>query len=115
MDTKKLYALCGIDQIPAPPKIPWSKAKLSFLGAERYVLGTKEVEARLMSIPDGFQLQFKVKLGVKGEALMGKHCREVRVLDVLVEFPGTPGLYLANMHKEQYPRVLRDQDILRLN
>ncbi len=117
MDSKALMERIGLDL--SQEKVVESytvKAKLSFMGAQNYVLGTKLVDLTLRTGTDGFHMSFAAGLEVKAEQFLGNKIRQTTVHDVLVEFPDMPmpGLSMAKLHPGIYPRVLRDQDTLRV-
>jgi hypothetical protein len=121
MDGNEILAWCGVDLAhpPQPDTRHRVKAKLSFLGAERYVLGTKYMEVDIDSSADGFKMEFVGVAEVEAGAFLGpnRHMRTTVIHDVYVEFEDSPmpGLSMANLHPGVYPRVLRDHEILRVS
>jgi len=117
MDSKQLMEKLGLTNISAPaPEVYTVRAKLSFIGGEGYVLGTKNVELVMSSSVEGFNLRFDSGLTMPASQLMGKSIRSTTVFDVRVEFPDMPmpGLSMAQMHPGVYPCVLRDHDTLQV-
>lgn len=110
--------MCGITTpLPNPARLEaaWSEATVTIYGAERYVLGTKHVAAKLVTDGgSGFRLVFRDALGIPCAALTD-HYPVVTVADVVVSMPGVPGLSLAMMRRSEYPAVLRNEDVLRIS
>ena len=85
MTKTNLYNLCGLD-LPGKklPKHKWISAKLKFLGAERYVLGTKTVEVALSHKPAGIGLLFRKSLTIDAAVLLGTQRKPGVLVDVEV-------------------------------
>ncbi len=110
--------MCGITTpLPNPTRLEaaWSEATVTIYGAERYVLGTKSVAAKLVAdAGGGFRLVFRNQLSIPRAALTNTY-PVVTVVDVVVSMPGVPGLSLAIMRSSEYPAVLRNEDALRIS
>jgi len=114
MDKEKLYRQCGIRVAITKAKEPkWVSAKLKFLGAERYVLGTKTVELALKHKERGIALLFREPLVMQASQLLGKHKISGLLVDVDVVI-GDVTMRLASMNKGMYPIVLRDDEMVAL-
>jgi len=110
MNKEKLYRLCGIDQVASATNAPkWVSAQLRFLGAERYVLGTKTVEVSVQQRSEGISLMFRHPLTIEASSLLGKRRKPGLLTDVDVVI-GDVTMRLASMNKGMYPIVLRDEE-----
>ena len=115
LSTKQLEKRCGIDprklkacSVRRPKR--WLTAKLRFLGAERYVLSTKDVELSLETKRGGFGLTFREPVYLLADHMLGNKIRSGLLIDVIIEFPvnsAMPELSLAQLTRGVYPRVLR--------
>ena len=119
MDTAELHRLCGLDQVIIKAKKPkWVSAKLKFLGAENYVLGTKIVEVAVTHKARGIALLFRHPLVIEASVLLGKHHISGLLVDVDVVFGATTEsavtLRLASMNVGMYPIVLRNTETVAL-
>jgi len=115
LETKKLHQLCGITFTPPVLKEEWLAAKLSFIGGEGYVLGTKYSEVKLKSSATGLCLVTNGEWSIDSSELLGPKVRHGRLYDVEVEIAEVVTLHLANMCPERYPVVLRNETTVRLN
>jgi len=110
MDTAELYRLCGLSDLEKPrtplPQGKWIPAKLKFIGAENYVLGTKDSEVILKTAKTGFSLMIKGPLVINANLLMGPKHVEGKLYDVEV-YVESLKLSLASLRKGEYPKVLR--------
>jgi len=114
MNKEKLYRQCGIRAAATKAREPkWVSARLRFLGAERYVLGTRTVELVLKHKDHGIALMFRHPLVVDASTLLGKHKISGLLVDVDVVI-GDVTMRLASMNKEMYPIVLRDDEMVAL-
>ncbi|MBW2193183.1 MAG: hypothetical protein JRF27_05275 [Deltaproteobacteria bacterium] len=110
MDKEKLYHLCGISGAITKRKKPkWVPATLRFLGADRYVLGTKNVELAVKHKEQGISLMFKEPVLLNASVLLGKQKVTGLLIDVEVVV-GDVVLRLASMNREMYPIVLRKDE-----
>jgi len=110
MDKEKLYYLCGISGVTTKRRKPkWVPATLRFLGAQRYVLGTKHVELVVTHKERGISLMFRQPLVIEASALLGKQGVTGLLIDVDVVI-GDVVLRLASMNREMYPIVLRKDE-----
>jgi hypothetical protein len=119
LTSEELHQLCGIDRVPKllKPEV-WEEATLKFLGAERYVLGTKRVELSLRGKGGGFGLTFRNDVSIASDSLLGPSIKSGLLVDVVIDF-GTqhtmPSLSLAQLTNGMYPMVLRTGKTLRIN
>jgi hypothetical protein len=116
--TQQLHRLCGIADLPKR-KTPssWQKVTLKFVGAECYVLGTKNTDLSLRSSDGGFGLTFRNNLAIPAESLLGTKCQQALLHDVLIVFgmDGMPELSLASLMPGVYPLVLRKGELVRIS
>ena len=98
-------------KVPAPAK--WQTAKLRFLGAEGYVLGTRSIEMKLLTQGKGVCIEVKKKLELDCNLLLGAKCEEAPLVDVqLVIKPIT--LSLASLTEGLYPITMRRGETVEL-
>jgi len=115
MNEQSILERCGIVTKMPVTNPPWRSALVTIYGAERYVIGTNTVAAKLVHDETGYRLVFKTSVGVAHREL-SDHYPVVTVHDVEIKFEDTPGLSMANMRPGEYPAVLRDQnDVLRIS
>ncbi len=99
---------------PKKPKLPpWVEAKVRVLGAENYELGGTSAKIRFINRPGGFITQFLEPLAIPAEQLMGPYIKMAYITDVIVD-TGILKLSMASLNKGEYPRVLREGDILNI-
>ena len=112
-----LLQQCGLDPLPKrKARTTWLQARLHFLGAERYVLGTKYCEVSLRANKQGFGLQFKQPIQLLADQLLGPSIPTGRLYDVEIHFEGDmPVFSLAALQPGRYPRVLRRGEVVHVD
>ena len=113
MDTIKLYWMCGISSAPAKPAENWVKAEMRFIGADRYVLGSKRVAVSFAKQKKGISLVIKGPPSVPAAMLLGPKISAGKLYDVeLVTAELT--LSLASLRPGSYPKVLRMNEVVEI-
>ena len=111
----ELLKRCGLHPLPPllKPERQWLQVTAVFLGAERYVLGTRKLEVSLHTRDGGFGLTFKKPLVVVANSLLGKHIRAGVLTDVELKFDnGFPTMSLAGIGAGRFPLVYqRDETV----
>lgn len=96
------------------PVEEWADIEIRLIGAENYVLGSKQAEARLVAASGGFKIHFKDRVKIKAEELMGPKIRKCVLFDVELHFKDVV-LLLSQITKTVYPQTLREGDYVRLS
>ena len=118
MESKELVVRCGLSLKPVKREPRWVNVTLHFVGGGDYILASRITEAKLETRNGGFGLDFRHRIGVPTEALLGKKVRTGTLYDVRVVFDAEhalPELSLASLIPGRYPRVLRAGEVVRLN
>lgn len=115
METTELLELCGISNIVVTRETVWAKGTLRFLGADGYVLRTKNVEFTLRNNPaeKGFSLVFKKLPRLSVGKFFGVSKFPTVIHDVMLRCDSFE-LSLATTRPGLYPQVLRNTDTMRL-
>ena len=100
-----ILALCKIT-VPEVPTEEWQTAKLRFLGAEHYELGTKSIEVQFGTHDGGMTFKLREPLYVRADKLLGTKCEAAMLIDVELIVGGLT-LSLASLRGGTYPRALR--------
>ena len=106
MDTVKLYWMCGISPTPKEAEENWVKAEMKFIGADRYVLGTKRVAVSFAKQKKGISLVIKGPTSVPAAELLGPKISAGKLYDVELHTSELV-LSLASLRPGSYPKVLR--------
>ena len=106
------------DLIPDLPHVnadreKWALIEVRFIGAENYVLSTKSAHARLVSSEGGFRIQFRDKVRVPAEKLMGPKVRSFVLFDVELHFSDIV-LSLKTLEPESFPRQYTEGTVIGL-
>jgi len=113
LEQEELYRLCGIADLPPQRTgLDWVNAKLRFLGADGYVLGTKCVEVCLRQRNGGFSLSFKEALDLPANVLMGAKSIQGTLYDVEVVMQHGLVLSMAKLCEGRYPMILRNGEMV---
>jgi len=115
MNKVKLYHLCGLDQVPTKETaVRWQQGTLRFIGADSYVLGTKDVEFSFEHVDAGFVLMFHgERLLLPAKHLLGSRKVQGMLYDVELVTPVVV-MSLAKMNPSRYPVVLRNDVVVDL-
>jgi hypothetical protein len=103
IDIQEVCGLKGIEKRAA--KVEWHEAKLRILGAERYELGTKNIEVRFLNHGPGILITTKTKVSIEAEELLGKKYFKGRIHDVEV-VTGFITLSLSKIAEDKFPRTI---------
>ena len=114
MDQSELYRLCGLTskEFKSPPA-KWHRAKLLFIGADRYVLRAETVDVQFTSNNGGLTLRTTEPLMVPSNSLLGPKGVHGTLYDVQV-VTEVITLSLASLNPELYPKILRNDEEVRL-
>ena len=112
--SRRLLKKCGVsDLTPTVSRRKWMPATLKFMGAENYVLSTKNIELSLTTKGGGFGLDFRSHPTIPTNQLLGKKIRTGLLVDVVIVPPEPfPEMSLAALQKGMYPRVLRKDEVI---
>ena len=116
MESKELYRLCGIranSLVCSSTEPKWVQAKLKFIGAERYVLGTKCIDVAVEQAGHGFRLVLRRQQDIDTSVLMGPKRILGMLYDVDVVMPSLT-LSLASLCPGRYPQYLRVNENVKL-
>jgi len=114
MNRDELYDLCGLPQELSTKTEPnWITAKLRFIGAEHYVLGTKFADVVVRQMQGGVSLLFRTPQQLPASALLGKSKAPGILLDVEIVM-GPVTMSLAKIGPVKYPLVLRNEEVVNL-
>lgn len=92
-----------------PKADPWTKCEVVFLGAEGYELYTMSARCKVLMVRGGFKTNFKERIQVPAEKMLGKQFKTVTVMDIQVRMPGIT-LSLGTMYPEMFPKVCTEGD-----
>lgn len=99
----------------APKKaVPWAKAKLAFLGAERYELFIMDVDVQILCMDGGFKTRFKRPVAVPASLMLGKGFRTLTICDIELRMNELT-LSLATINPEHFPKVFEEHQIVGIN
>ena len=115
MNKVELHHLCGLDQVPTKkPAVKWQQGTLRFIGADNYVLGTKNVAYSFEHVDKGFVLMFEgERLLLPAKFLLGPRQVQGTLYDVELVTPIVV-MSLAKMKPDRYPVVLRNDAVVDL-
>jgi len=83
------------------------------MGAENYVLSTKDIELSLTTKQGGFGLDFRTHPTINSSELLGRTITTGLLVDVVIVPPEPfPEMSLAALQKGMYPRVLRINEVI---
>lgn len=114
LTSKQILERCGLLDLPKPrSRQKWMPATLKFLGAEHYVLSTRDVEVSLTTKSGGFGLFFRHPPKINAADLLGRTIKHGVLVDVEIALPEPmPVLSLAALTTGLYPRVLRTGEVI---
>jgi hypothetical protein len=111
MESQELLEKCGLASLPVKAEVAsWITGKVTFYGAERYVLSSKNAEFQIRPTKEGFTLQPRFSEVAKAEELIGKAVKFCCVHSIEVDIAPWPPIKL---HMNS-PKKLTRGDVVRI-